>query len=171
MGKLDDALVEKLLQTSATHKQVAMEEVIRQLLGAQPLDGVSALPARRGRADGGIDGIIDIQQRQNQDWVACRAALNIKIRKSPFSREQLGGFLLDMDREKILVGIIITASGLAPDALSEMTRKNSDGQVKLVAIRLGDILAGSVGFPEILISGVGLATVLTNNLRRLLVDN
>ena len=171
MGKLDDALVEKLLQTSATHKQVAMEEAIRQLLAAQPLDGVSALPARRGRADGGIDGIIDIQQWQNQDWVACRAALNIKVRKSPFSREQLGGFLLDMEREKISVGIIITARGLAPDALSEMARKNSDGKVKLVAIRLADILAGNVDLPGILISGGTLAIILTNNLSKLLTND
>lgn len=171
MGKLGDALVEKLLQASAIHKQVAMEEAIRQLLGARPLASVSGLPTRRGRADGGIDGIIDIQWQQNQDWVAYHAALNIKVRKSPFSREQLGGFLLDMEREKISVGIIITARGLAPDALSEMARKNSDGKVKLVAIRLADILAGNVDLPGILISGGTLATILTNNLNKLLTDD
>lgn len=170
MGKLDDALVEKLLQTSATHKQFAMEEAIRQLLGAYPLPGVSDLPTRRGKADGGIDGVIDIQRWQNQGWVACRAALNIKVRKSAFSREQLGGFLLDMDREKILVGIIITASGLTPDAISEMARKNAEGHIKLVAIRLADILAGSIDLPEISISGVALATILTDNMRRLLSE-
>ena len=170
MGRLDDELLAGLLQTSAAHKQVAMEQAIRQLLGAQPFSAVSDLPPRRGRADGGIDGVIEIELRQDQAWVRVRAALNIKIRKSPFSREQLGGFLLDLDREKIPVGLIITASGLAPDAQSEMARKNADGPTRLVAIPLADILARNIELPDIRISGEPLTTVLRNNFRRLLSE-
>ncbi len=41
MGRLEDALVGRLLETTALHKRNGMEESIRQLLGAQPLGRVT----------------------------------------------------------------------------------------------------------------------------------
>ena len=168
MGKLEEALVAGLLQTSPAHKRDGLEQGIRKLLDARPLDQVIGLPTRRGKADGGIDGVLDITWRVNQQWVTATAALNIKVRKSYFSREQLGGFVLDMERQAIPVGIIIIASGLAPDALSELNRKNAQGQIRLVVLRLAEILAGEVDLPDMLVAGTELSTVLSRQLKMLL---
>lgn len=99
-----------------------------------------------------------------KDW----ASLNVKVRASNFTREQLGGFLLDMDRENISVGIIITAAHLSPDAKSEFDRKNAQGNVYLIHIRLSDILSGQVQTPDILIGENSLNSVLVNNVRNLI---
>jgi predicted helicase len=168
MGRHEDALVEKLLQTTPRYKRDVMEQTIRHLLGAQQLLAVSGIPKRRGKADGGIDGVLAVSCCINQDWVLARAALNVKVRKTDFTREQFGGFLLDMDRENIRVGIIITAANLTPDAQSEMDRKNAQGLLKLVHIRLADILGGNIVATDILINGRNIATVLAGNLQVLL---
>ena len=170
MGKLENALVERLLQTSNSHKQNAMEQRIRQLLGAQPFTEVTGLPPRRGKADGGIDGVLQVACQLDQDWQETRAALNLKVRKTAFSRGDLGAFVLDMERERIWVGIIITAAGLAPDALAELGRKNGDGAIKLVHFQLADILAGNLADTGLLLGVQTLGTVLQQNLAAILVD-
>ncbi|MGF1805849.1 restriction endonuclease, partial [Aliivibrio sifiae] len=128
-----------------------MEQTIRNLLGAYELEEITGLPPRRGAADGGFDGVIDISHFDQGGWFSKRAGLNVKVRSSNFTREQLGGFLLDMDREGISVGIIITAAHLSPDAKHEFDRKNAQGNVQLIHIRLSDILSGLVQAPNILI--------------------
>ncbi|MFS2015681.1 restriction endonuclease [Massilia sp. CT11-108] len=167
MGKLEEALVERVLETSAEYKRAVMENTIRSLLGAAPLEQVTGLPPRRGPADGGIDGIIYIS---NSDGVGqpVRTAINVKVRKTDFTREQLGGFLLDMDRERITSGVIITAASLAPDAEVELERKNREGTVMLYHIRLADILAGDLSHLDIFIGQNHISSVLTSQLREIL---
>ena len=166
MGVLEEALVQQLLKTSAVYKRDVMEDNIRNLLGAIRFTEVTGLPARRGNADGGIDGVINIIDSNNRNEIEERAAINVKVRKSDFTREQLGGFLLDMDRESINIGIIITAAHLSPDAQAEFIRKNSEGQIALFHIRLTDILSGNISLPNILINGEPIEALIANNLSR-----
>jgi hypothetical protein len=169
MGILEEGIVQRLLETSSSFKRDVMEERIRNLLSAQIFTQVTKLAARRGAADGGIDGTVNITTLlNNAPTPETRAALNIKVRQSAFTREQLGGFLLDMDREEITTGILITAASLAPDADSELKRKNNQGQIRLFHIRLSDILSGAENLPEIFIGGVRIDSILTRNLRDLL---
>jgi hypothetical protein len=170
MGILEEALVKKLLTTTPQHKREVVENVVRSLLNATELQQVTGLPARRGPADGGIDGICQVSTLINGDWIESRAALNIKIRNSAFSREQLGGFILDMDRENISTGIIITAGGLSPDAESEITRKNFGGRIFISHLHLADFLAGTIHWPYLKISGKNISQLVTDNLT-LLLDN
>ncbi|MFB6328407.1 restriction endonuclease [Pantoea deleyi] len=169
MGLLEEKLVERLLDTSPKYKRDTMEQTIRDLLGASRLEQVTGLPARRGGADGGIDGILDVIHIIQGVPYQKKAALNVKVRNSDFSREQLGGFLLDMDREGIFVGIIITAKFLTPDALIELVRKNIEGYVYLIHIRLTDVLAGKIIAPDILIDGRSLNAVLLERIKIMLV--
>lgn len=168
MGILEEALVGRILETSPAYKRDVMEQTVRDLLGAFELEELTGLPPRRGAADGGFDGVIDISHFDQSRWLAKRAGLNVKMRSSNFTREQLGGFLLDMDREDISVGIIITAAHLAPDAKNEFERKNAQGNVHLIHIRLSDILSGQVQAPNILIGENSLNSVLVNNIRNLI---
>lgn len=170
MGRLEDALVDRLLATSAAYKRDVMEETIRKLLGARPLPSVTGIPPRRGKADGGIDGILDVSCLLNQIWDNTIAALNVKVRKTDFTREQLGGFVFDMERESIRVGIIITASKPSPDARCELDRKNCQGSILLVHFRLADILVGNIAAQNILVGGMNIQTILTNNLRTQLMN-
>ena len=166
MGALEERLVQELLNTSPAYKRDVMENKIRNLLGALPLLEVTGLSARRGMADGGIDGVINIIDSNNNNKNEERAAINIKVRKSNFTREQLGGFLLDMDRESINIGIIITAAHLSPDAHAEYIRKNSEDNMTLFHIRLSDLLSGEVSnLPNILINGTPIDILLTHNLK------
>ncbi|EOW6672134.1 restriction endonuclease [Cronobacter dublinensis] len=168
MGVLEEALVIRILETSPAYKRDVMEKTIRDLLGARELEEVTGLPARRGAADGGFDGVIDILHLQQEELVSKRAGLNVKVRSSNFSREQLGCFLLDMDRENISVGIIITATFLSPDAQYEFNRKNLEGNVYLVHIRLSDILSGEVVVPNIFIGNDSIKDILMKNIKLLL---
>jgi len=170
MGKLEDALVNKLLETSPQYKRDVMEENIRQLLGALPLGTVRGLPARRGMADGGIDGIIDISHI-GSNHQSVRTALNVKVRRSDFTREQLGGFLLDMDREGINSGLIITAAELTPDAVVEFERKNNEGNIVLRHIRLSNLLDGNLDSLDIFINQNHIGEVLTRKLREILSED
>ncbi|CAE6768100.1 hypothetical protein R69619_03711 [Paraburkholderia nemoris] len=167
MGRLEEELVKGLLDTSAHYKRDVMEGTIRRLLGAVPFTDVTGLPARRGAADGGIDGIIDkFHSRAAQEFQ--QTALNVKVRKSGFTREQLGGFLLDMDREGIKVGLIITAGCLAPDAVVEFDRKNREGFVILYHIRLPDLLSGELQNMDLFVDGIHIRDVLNSKLREIL---
>ncbi|MBE8605938.1 MULTISPECIES: restriction endonuclease [Vibrio] len=168
MGVLEEALVGRILETSPAYKRDVMEQTIRDLLGAYELEEITGLPPRRGAADGGFDGVIDISHFDQGGWHAKRAGLNVKVRSSNFTREQLGCFLLDMDREGISIGIIITASHLSPDAKHEFDRKNAQGAVHLIHIRLSDILSGLVQAPNILIGENSLNDVLISNVRDML---
>ncbi|EEY8699756.1 MULTISPECIES: restriction endonuclease [Enterobacterales] len=168
MGVLEEALITRILETSPSYKRDVMENTLRNLLGARELEEVTGLPARRGAADGGFDGVIDILHLQQGELTAKRAGLNVKVRSSNFSREQLGCFLLDMDRENISVGIIITAAYLSPDAQYEFNRKNSEGNIYLVHIRLSDILSGKIIAPHIYIGNDNLNDILMRNIKELL---
>lgn len=169
MGVLEESLVGQLLTTSASYKRDIMEGRIRTLLGAEAFTQVTGLPARRGAADGGIDGTVKIT-------VVCngaaaqeeRAALNIKVRQTDFTREQLGGFLLDMDREGIKVGVILTAAHLSPDAKFELLRKNKGGEIRLFHIRLSDILSGDKSLPDVYINGRRIDVILADNIREII---
>jgi hypothetical protein len=170
VGRLEEELVGHILNTSSSYKRDVMEQTIRDLLGASKLAKVTGLPARRGGADGGIDGIIDITHICQGVATPKQAALNVKIRDSDFTREQLGGFLLDMDREKITVGIILTARNLSPDATCELNRKNIEGMVYLVHIKLSDILSGAINSAGIFIKGDSLNEVLISKVKLLLLN-
>jgi hypothetical protein len=168
MGILETALVRKLLTTNPQHKRDIMEDRIRALLDASPMMHVTCLPPRRGPADGGIDGIANVSRFIDGEWINTRAALNIKVRNSAFSREQLGGFLLDIDREQINIGLIITASGLSPDANSEMIRKNAQGQIILRHIFLEDLLSGQPKIDGLIFSNQNISEMLKVNLQTVL---
>ncbi|WP_413164446.1 restriction endonuclease [Aeromonas salmonicida] len=165
MGMLEDALVKRIVETSPSYKRDVMEQTIRNLLGARELKEITGLPPRRGAADGGFDGIIDIFHFTQGNWISKRAGLNVKVRDSNFTREQLGCFLLDMDRESISVGIIITAAHLSPDAKYELERKNAEGSFYLVHIRISDILSGEIHANNILLGADDLNSVLINNIK------
>lgn len=168
MGMLEEALTKRILETSPSYKRDVMEQTMRDLLGATKLEMVTGLPARRGPADGGFDGVIDISHYYQGNWIAKKAGLNVKVRESKFTREQLGCFLLDMDREKISVGIIITASYLSPDAKHEFDRKNAEENIYLVHFRISDILSGQINEPHIRLGEDSIDAVLFNNFRILL---
>lgn len=165
MGILEEALVKRIVETSPSYKRDVMEQTIRNLLGARELEEITGLPPRRGAADGGFDGIMDIHHFTQGNWISKRAGLNVKVRDSNFTREQLGCFLLDMDRERIPVGIIITAAHLSPDAKYELERKNAEGFVYLVHIRLSDILSGDIHANNIALDTDDLNTVLFKNIK------
>ncbi|OZI60101.1 restriction endonuclease [Bordetella genomosp. 11] len=171
MGILEDALVNQLLDTTPRFKRDIMEARIRFLLSAEPFANVTGLPARRGAADGGIDGVVRFSQLNNGLLTPeTRAALNIKVRRTDFTREQLGGFILDMDREKINTGIILTAADLTPDAKAELTRKNLEGTIELWHIRLSDLLGGGRRFLNTYLNGRPLNELLAGNLRDLVEE-
>lgn len=167
MGRLEDVLVERLLETTPTYKRDVMEDTIRLLLGAERLETVTGLPARRGGADGGIDGVLFTSGSSNA-LTTSRTALNIKVRESDFSREQLGGFLLDMDREGITCGVIVTAASLSPDAAVELARKNRSGAVVLHHLRLADLLSGELGSSVLYINDIHVTETLNRRLREIL---
>ena len=98
MGKLGSMLEQFLIKQGPKYKQYVLEERLRNLLGAKPFSDVSGLPKRRGNADGGIDGTINISYSSDPHNI-IKAFNNIKLRKSAITREQLGGVLLDSDRE------------------------------------------------------------------------
>lgn len=170
MGVLEEAIIDRLLATDSGFKRDVMESRIRTLLGAEPFTDVTGLPARRGRADGGIDGIVNFRNCNHPDSSVLRAAINIKVRRTDFTREQLGGFLLDMDRERIPVGIIITAATLSPDAKSELERKNAQGKILLYHIRLSDIVSPNSNLPNIEINGESIHFALSKNIRMIITS-
>lgn len=129
---------------------------------------VTKLPARRGKSDGGIDGVVMAVNLHGEVLESERVALNVKVRSDAFSREQLGGFLLDMDREKIRVGIIITASGMAPDADSEMRRKNSEGGVLIKHVSIAEIISGDIGDMGLLFNGKTIGELIRDNIVQLI---
>ncbi|ADM97057.1 hypothetical protein Dda3937_04478 [Dickeya dadantii 3937] len=165
MGVLEEAIIGQLINTNSVYKRDVMEARIRSLLGAEPFTEVTGLPPRRGRADGGIDGIVNFRDNSLPSCPVLRAAINIKVRSTDFSREQLGGFILDMDRENISVGLIITAANLSPDAKAELERKNTQGQICLYHIRLSDIISPNSNLPDIEINGQTIHQVLSQNIR------
>lgn len=168
MGVLEEALVKRILEMDPIYKRDVMEQTIRDLLGAKELEEITDLPPRRGAADGGFDGVMDVDYFNNQQWESTRSGLNVKVRSSNFTREQLGCFLLDMDRESINIGLIITATDLSPDARSEFNRKNSQGDVRLFHLRISDILSGAFTIPNLRVEGRTINDVLSDNINTLI---
>lgn len=160
MGKLEQDLVRKLIREKTPKEKKEVQDRILLLIGADPQVRVNHLPPRRGNQDGGIDG------RINVSWLShhCIAAINIKIEKRKFDVNKLGGFILAMDREKLNVGIMITASGLTPDAEVERQRKNQEGQIYLLHLHLADLLSGDFDTGPITFEDGDINEIMAQNL-------
>ncbi|MDC0832382.1 restriction endonuclease [Geitlerinema sp. CS-897] len=162
MGQLEKEIVRKLVSQKTPKQKKEVQDKILLLIGGDPKISVRDLPPRRGNQDGRIDG------RVNVIWLDsdCVAAINIKIEKRKFDADRLGGFILAMDREKLDIGIIITASGLAPDAEAELKRKNREGDIYLVHIHLEDLLSGSFETGKVTFRDGNITQIMANNLKK-----
>ena len=149
----------------STEKRLVGDRIVR-ILGGDPSPKVSGLPARRGWGDGGIDGRTQVLDVQNQE---TEAAFAVRIASKPFSRDELGAFILAMDREKLWAGIIVTAMGLAPDAQIEMGRKNREGKFVLLHLSIEDILEGNLPAEPLKFKDGGLSERLKESLRDFLL--
>lgn len=149
MGKLQKELVKKLVEFSPKEKREIGDRIVRAL-GGDPTPKVTRdLPPRRGSQDGGIDGRIPILINQaNCNQVEAEAGFNIKIEKKQFSRLKLNGFVGDLQGENLHAGIIVTASGLAPDAQAEFKRNNANN-MDLCHLLLEDLLSGEISCDNI----------------------
>lgn len=157
---LINAFIDQLLDSSSEEK-LAYEATIIELIGGDSKIKVTNLPKRRGRSDGGIDGRIQViapqinkiyhaagLSFQKGENVIQDAGISIKIQTQKFTREQFGGFKDDLERENIYIGIIISATGLSPDAMRRIDDVNKEGIYQFIHILLGDILAGNINiFP------------------------
>lgn len=163
---LINALIKQLLNSSNQEK-LAYEARIIKLIGGDTETKVTNLPARRGRSDGGIDGRIkviapEIKKVQSAEGLSFQkgrkiiqdAGISVKIQSQKFTREQFGGFKDDLERENMYVGLIISATGLSPDAKRRLDDVNADAIYQLAHISLGDILTGNINiYPVKLASG------------------
>lgn len=163
---LINALIEQLLNSSNQEK-LDYEAKIIKFIGGDTETKVTNLPARRGRSDGGIDGRIkviapEIKKVQSAEGLSFQkgkeiiqdAGISVKIQSQKFTREQFGGFKDDLERENMYVGLIISATGLSPDAKRRLDDVNADGIYQFSHISLGDILAGNINiYPVQLASG------------------
>jgi hypothetical protein len=168
----------KLLALSSKEKRDRLEERIVTLLGGDPKKVVSHLPRRRGASDGGIDGRIRVVRVAQGSATATNpggnpsaeleveAAINVRVRKTPFSRDNIGAFINDMDRESLSVGIIVTASGLSPDADAELKRHNARGLITLVHLPLQDIISDQINTPSLRFPGGDLSATIRLNLQQ-----
>ncbi|MEA5620288.1 hypothetical protein VB711_20915 [Cronbergia sp. UHCC 0137] len=157
---LINAFIDQLLD-STTEEKLAYEATIIELLGGDQNTKVTNLPKRRGRSDGGIDGRIKViapqinkvyhsegLSFQKGNNIIQDAGISIKIQTQKFTREQFGGFKDDLERENLYIGIIISATGLSPDAQRRIDDVNIEGIYQFIHIPLGDILAGNINlFP------------------------
>ena len=107
MSKLIDSLIAQLIEYSNEDKRKLGTRIV-ELIGRDAATNVSNLPARRGLADGGMDGRIKVISTQinkvyrptevvykKQGEEEQDAGISVKIEGKKFSREQLGGFKLD----------------------------------------------------------------------------
>ncbi len=170
MGKLQRKLVENLISRNPTEKREIGNRIVRAL-GGDPTPQATGLPRRRGTADGGIDGRIPILIRQrviteklkrkpdgsqfpvsiaNSEFesVEAQAGFNIKIERNCFKRDTINAFVENLRREGMFAGVIVTASGLCPDAESELQRHNNNN-MDLCHILLEDLLSGNISCKEI----------------------
>ncbi|MCF3607324.1 hypothetical protein L2E81_12220 [Planktothrix agardhii 1033] len=170
MGKLQRKLVENLISLDSAKKREIGNRIVRAL-GGDPTPQATGLPRRRGTGDGGIDGRIPIKIRQrviteklkqkpdgldlpvriNESEfkeVETNAGFNIKIEKECFTRDTINAFVEDLRREGMFAGVIVTASGLCPDAEWELQRHNNN-DMDLCHILLEDLLSGDISCQEI----------------------
>ncbi len=156
MSKLVDSLINQIIAYTPNEK-AKIGTTIVEVLGGDASTRVTNLPTRRGKADGGIDGRIKIiaktieKKRVKQGLLyeiglagEQEAGVSVKLQSELFSREQLGGFKLDLERENIYVGIIITARGLAPDVEYVIKEINKDEIYRFYHISIKDILLGKI---------------------------
>lgn len=162
---LVNALINQLVNASNQEKLEYEVEIVR-LIGGDTTTKVTNLPKRRGRSDGGIDGRIkviapEINKVSSSEGLSFQkgeniiqdAGISVKIQTQKFTREQFGGFKDDLEREKIYIGIIITANGLSPDAERRIDDLKAEGIYQFFHISLGDILTGDINLPIQLASG------------------
>jgi restriction endonuclease Mrr len=161
MGKLEKDIVRNLVNQKTPAQKKEVQDRILLLIGGDSKISVRGLPPRKGNQDGRIDGRVDVIWLGN----SCVAAINIKLEKRKFDADKLGGFILAMDREKLNVGIIITASGLAPDAEAELQRKNEEGNIYLLHIYLEDLLSGSFETGQINFTSGNISEIMAQNIK------
>ncbi|MGB3204531.1 MAG: hypothetical protein WBB28_06045 [Crinalium sp.] len=156
MSKLGDSLVEQLISCSPKEKE-NMGTTIVELLSGDATKKAINLPARRGNADGGIDGRIrvtatSIEKISDLSGVFYKkglrteqeAAVSVKIEKKKFSPKAFGHFKVALERENIFMGIIITASGLSPDVERMIMDINNEGIYTFYHVYLKDIILWKV---------------------------
>ncbi|NJL02801.1 MAG: hypothetical protein HC838_05615 [Spirulinaceae cyanobacterium RM2_2_10] len=189
MGKLQQELVAQLVALPPNEKLVIGDRLVRAL-GGDPTPQVTGLPARRGRADGGLDGRVPILiqarmtreklkrradgqewpvplERSEFSWQAAVAGFNVKLEKTRFERDTLNAFVENLRRETIFAGVIVTAAGLSPDAIAELERHNNH-DMDLCSLELADLLAGVVTCGNIRFLSDDLSEQLRVNLREFL---
>ena len=182
MSKLIESLIAQIIEYSNEDKRKLGTRIV-ELIGGDATTNVSNLPARRGLANGGMDGRIKIiatkinkvvrptevvyekLEEEEQD-----AGISVKIEGKKFSREQLGGFKLDLERESLYVGIIITGRGLSPDAKSEVERLNKEGIYRFFHIPLEDFLSGKINFEGIKFAGGDISEKLREGVAKFIAS-
>jgi hypothetical protein len=156
---LIEGLVRKLLDLTPAEKE-SVGNRITKALGGDPSKFATNLSPRRGNADGGLDGrvpvyrmvvkieamqtengIEDVIRREEPIQTEVEAGITIKLENKKFTRERLGGFKMDLEREGLRDGVIVSALGLTPDAVSELERLNKKTGFRLIAPTLGDFLS------------------------------
>ncbi|MGL5634745.1 MAG: hypothetical protein ACRCX8_12270 [Sarcina sp.] len=166
MRKLTESIIKEILSRTPKEKE-AIGNAIVKMLGGDPQKKVKNLPKRRGNADGGIDGRILIydtviiekrKEKGDKQYLLSRtieerielAAFNIKLEKSKFSRDLLGAFKNNMEREDIFTGIIV-ANELSLDAKSDIKRINSEENagvpMNIYFISLEDLIEEDIKCP------------------------
>lgn len=159
---LIEGLVNKLLDLTTAEKE-SVGNRITEALGGDPTKRAIGLPPRRGNQDGGIDGRVpvyrkvikiealltesgreEVVRREDPVLTEVEAGITIKLERQSFSRERLGGFKMDLEREGLRDGVIITARGLSPDAVVLVEQLNRETEFRLIAPTLGDFLSQRV---------------------------
>ncbi len=176
---LINALIKQLLNSSNQEK-LAYEARIIQLIGGDTETIVTNLPARRGKSDGGIDGRIkviapEIKKVQSAEGlyfqkgkeIIQHAGISIKIQIQKFTREQFGGFKDDLERENMYVGLIISATGLSPDAKKRLDDVNADGIYQIFHIPLADILTGNINIDPVKLASGNISDKIIEELSKI----
>ncbi len=158
-------LIKSLIQQLLTCNTKTKEELgttLVKLLGGDATKTVTNLPPRKGNADGGLDGRIKVIAPIRKKEILKKgtqfkrgregeqdAGISVKIQKHKFNREQLGGFKLDLERENIYLGIIITATGLSGETKSVVENLNQEGICMFYHIYIADILMRKIDVSDI----------------------
>ncbi len=162
MTLLTQQLVGRLLLLPSSEKESAGRRIV-EALGGDVRKVARGLPPRRGNQDGGIDGRLQVyrtvqlarrMERGDGQFVdvgmpeqsreVVTAGVTVKLERARFSRERLGGFVLDLEREQLTDGLIITASGLSPDAETVVDEIYATRTLRLLAITLAELLTGTI---------------------------
>lgn len=163
---MSDLLVENVVNKFLNLSTSEKEEVgsrITEALGGDSTKEVTGLPPRRGNQDGGLDGRIpvyrkivktesmftksgreEVVRREEPRESKVEAGVTVKLEDKEFSRERLGGFKMDLEREELRDGVIITARGLSQDAVVLVERLNEETEFRFMAPTLGDFLSQRV---------------------------